>query len=282
MCREPGYNLSMSLRLGLVPTSLFCALVLGCGGTPAAEEDSESSDNFDDGTGLPDGDCMDVCGTPGCGTCPQATMVDAGGVQIDATEVDNGQYALMLEVEFDASALPSGCDWKSTFEPEEWSDALDPTLPVVGVDWCDAAMFCAWAGKRLCGSLDGGPSDIDTADDPELDAWFRACSNSGANLYPYGPDYDATLCNGGDSGHDALLPVGSLATCEGGVTGLFDMSGNVWEWSNACESTGGDANTQCLRRGGSRHSDADNLRCAVNSDRARGERDNAVGFRCCG
>lgn len=208
-------------------------------------------------------------------------MVDGGGFQIDATEVDNAQYAMMLEVEFDASVLPPGCDWKSGFQPDEWSDSLDPTLPVVGVDWCDAAVFCTWAGKRLCGAVDGGPADFEVADDPDADAWFRACSNAGTLAYPYGPDYEPTSCNGGDSGLDLLLSVGTLATCEGGVTGLFDMSGSVWEWTDACETASGDASTECRRRGGSRFSDGQQLRCDGNSGRDRGERDNALGFRCC-
>jgi formylglycine-generating enzyme required for sulfatase activity len=261
---------------------LACSLCLfACTNTPAAEEE-EGSGNYDDGTGLGEGECADMCGTPGCGTCPTADMVDGGGFQIDAKEVDNGQYALMLEVSFDASVLPPGCDWKSGFVPDEWSDTLDPTMPVVGVDWCDAAVFCQWAGKRLCGSLDGGAVDPDDAEDPAVDAWFHACSNAGASEFPYGAEYDPVACNGVDAGQADILPSGSLPSCEGGVAGLFDMSGNVWEWSNACAATPGDANTQCLRRGGSHFSDADNLRCGVNSDRARGARDNAVGFRCCG
>jgi sulfatase modifying factor 1 len=256
-------------------TTLF---VIGCKGGSGGEGQEGS---FDDGTGLGMGECAGVCGTLGCGTCPQATMIDGGGFQIDATEVDNAQYAMMLEVEFDAEILPVGCEWKSGFEPEGWSDELDPNLPVVGVDWCDAAVFCAWAGKRLCGAVGGGKASWDEPEDGDGDMWYRACTNAGMLPYPYGTSYDPGSCNGGDAGHDALLAVGSLASCEGGVAGLYDMSGNVWEWTDACAADGGDAGTECRRRGGSRYSDADNLRCGVDSARARGVRDNAVGFRCC-
>lgn len=103
-----------ALRSYLV-TTLF---VLGCNGGSGSAETQGEEGSFDDGTGLGMGECASVCGTPGCGTCPQVDMVDGGGFQIDATEVDNGQYALMLEVEFDAEILPSSCGWKSGFEPE--------------------------------------------------------------------------------------------------------------------------------------------------------------------
>ncbi len=254
--------------------------MLGCntGNEPADDGETEG---FDEGEGLGEGECSDVCGTPGCGECPTADMVDGGGFMIDATEVSNGQYAALLEVSFDAAILPAGCEWKSGFEPDEWSDSLDPELPVVGVDWCDAAVFCAWADKQLCGAVGGGPADPDMSEDPDNDAWFRACSNAGVNAFPYGSAFDPDACNGEESGNDALLAVGSLVSCEGGVPGLFDMSGNVWEWVDACDEASGDATTQCRRRGGSRYSDIDNLGCGGNSKRARGERESGVGFRCC-
>ena len=269
-----------SAPLAAIVLSLACTLACG-GGSGEEEQAEEEQGNFDEGTGLGEGECSDICGTPGCGDCPSADMVDGGGFQIDALEVTKGDYELMLEVEFDASVLPGGCDWKSGFEPDDWANQTDSALPVVGVDWCDAMVYCTWAGKALCGAVDGGPSDFDIGADPDDDAWYRACSNAGASEFPYGADYDGLACNGEDSGQDALLAGGTLDTCEGGVPGLYDMSGNVWEWSNACESAGGDGSTNCRRRGGSRYSGGDNLRCTVNSSRDRGSRDNAVGFRCC-
>jgi formylglycine-generating enzyme len=256
--------------------------LLGIGLISACASENPDEATYDEGDGLGEGECTDMCGTPDCGSCPVANMVDADGFMIDATEVSNADYAELLEVEFDASVLPRGCEWKSGFVPDGWSDALAPALPVVGVDWCDAAVYCAWSGKQLCGAVAGGPADWDDAEDPDGDAWYRACSNAGENSFPYGTAYEAERCNGENAGLESLMDVGSLANCEGGIAGLFDMSGNVWEWSDSCEDNGGDATTLCRRRGGSHYSGADNLRCGVNSTRARGERDNAVGFRCCG
>lgn len=267
---------------GITRAACLTFSLLGFATASACNTGSEIIEaSYDEGEGLGEGQCSDVCGTPDCGSCPQAVMVDAGGFMIDATEVSNGQYAALLEVELDATVLPPGCEWKSDFEPNGWSSELDPQLPVVGVDWCDAAVFCAWAGKQLCGAVDGGSTDIGIQEDAEHDAWYRACSNAGVSAFPYGTAYEPARCNGGDAGRSEVAAVGSLAECEGGIAGLFDMSGNVWEWSDSCESEPGDGTTLCRRRGGSHYSDADNLRCGVNSRRPRGERDNAVGFRCC-
>ncbi len=264
-------------------SSLLALVLVGCPapsdvGNDDADADTaveeEGSDGFEPGA------CADVCGTPGCGECPSAEQVDAGGFMIDAREVDNAQYAAMLAVDFDTSVLPAGCEWKLGFVPQDWTDQIDPSLPVVGVDWCDAMVFCAWAGKRLCGALDGGPGSWDSA--TEGDAWYAACSAGATRAYPYGPDFDPLACNGEDAGHSDILESGALTTCEGGVLGLFDMSGNVWEWTNACASEGGDSTTQCRRRGGGRFSDEGSLRCASDSDRQRGTRDDTLGFRCCG
>jgi formylglycine-generating enzyme required for sulfatase activity len=264
-------------------------LTFGCGGGSSGDEATSTGDGDGDGDadadgteGFEMGGCASICGTPGCGECPTSSSVDAGGVMIDAVEVGIGAYAAFLAVDFDTAVLPAGCEWKQGFLPEDWDPSLDPAIPVTGIDWCDAMVYCTWAGQQLCGDVDGGPASWDDSKDFTGDAWLLACSNGGERMYPYGNEFDASACNGEDAGNDALVPGGSLASCEGGVPGLFDMSGNTWEWTNACEVEGGDADTSCRRRGGSRHSSADSLRCEIDSGRSRSSRDNGIGFRCCG
>ncbi|MFV8754251.1 formylglycine-generating enzyme family protein [Nannocystaceae bacterium ST9] len=276
--------------LWLVP-GFVLSIACGGGGDEGSEDVSDESDGAEteggetgdaEGTdGFEPGGCSQACGAENCGECPSAAVVAGEGFAIDAVEVTNGQYAAMLAIDFDTSVLPGGCEWKQGFLPAEWSDSLDPALPVVGVDWCDAMVYCAWAGKELCGAVGGGPTDWANGMDAMGDAWYRACSSDGTQDYPYGDAFDAQACNGSEALIDQMVVGGSIASCEGSLTGLFDMSGNVWEWTNACESQTGDGATLCRRRGGSFHSEADALRCGVKSERERAERDDAVGFRCC-
>ncbi len=272
------------------------ALLCACGGTDDVTEDDVADDSSEstgveteggetgdaEGTdGFETGGCVGLCGTETCGECPLAEVVDAGPFSIDGFEVTNEQYTAMLAVDFDVLVLPTGCEWKQGFLPLGWSDSLDPELPVVGVDWCDAMVFCAWAGKELCGAVAGGPTDWSNGMDAMGDAWYQVCSNSGEFDYPYGDTFEPDSCNGSEALQDQLLHGGSLAACQASVPGVFDMSGNAWEWTNSCESQAGDGSTLCRRRGGSFHSEADALRCGVKSERERAERDDAVGFRCC-
>jgi sulfatase modifying factor 1 len=75
-----------------------------------------------------------------------------------------------------------------------------------------------------------------------------------------------------------VLPTGSLASCEGGYSGLFDMSGNVWEWTSTCT----DNQWYCRLRGGSFRTDYFGLQCSYrqfNVDPTTHDLD--WGFRCC-
>jgi len=132
--------------------------------------------------------------------------------------------------------------------------------PVVQITFHGAAAYCEWVGRALCG--DG--------------AWIAACGGPSQATYPYGGSYDAATCNGADAENDDTVDVGSLPGCEGGYTGLFDMSGNVYEWTDACG--GGD----CLIRGGSYDKPADDMSCdgSHTMDGPGGHRED-LGVRCC-
>jgi hypothetical protein len=265
----------------------------GDGDPDPGDGDGDGDGDDDPGDGdLGDGDgdsnrCADACGTPNCGQCPSVSMVDAQWFLIDATEVSVGEYLQFAIVDFDASVLSSTCAWKPQvgwFEPNEWNAQLagDWNKPVFGVDWCDAETYCRWAGKRLCGSVGGGSMLLDQINQP-VDEWYRACSAGGLLLYPYGNNYKKFACNGVEQGKAAVTAVGSLAGCEGGLAGLFDMSGNVWEWTNSCGEEPGlqPWEQDCRRRGGSFYSSTDILRCSIDSRRHRGYRADNTGIRCC-
>jgi len=231
--------------------------------------------------------CASSCGTPGCGECPDAPVADALWFFIDSTEVTVADYAMFEALEFDPIMLSPTCTWKQDvewFEPNDWEAQLagNPSNPVHGVDWCDAESYCRWSGKRLCGLVGGNPAQLEQTIDP-ANEWHRACTAGGLLIYPYGNNYKKFACNGDEQGVDAVVPVGSLLDCEGGVDGVWDMSGNLWEWTNACAEEPGIEPWEhdCQRRGGSFHSSTDLMRCGVDSRRHRGYREDSTGFRCC-
>jgi len=166
----------------------------------------------------------------------------------------------------------------------------------------------------LCGARGGGPIDpfalgsgmagtdslVNLAD---YDEWFAGCShNNDGRLYSFGSTLGPNTCNGPSSGSSGPVDVGSDSTCVGGYPGLFDMSGNVWEWENACTGDNVDAGagteggvisdagppntTPCRARGGSYTGNNVDLYCRLSQSDTllsygRAETHPEVGFRCC-
>jgi formylglycine-generating enzyme required for sulfatase activity len=160
--------------------------------------------------------------------------------------------------------------------------------PVRCADWCDAAAFCEWAGKRLCGKIGGETNPQGAAVDPTSSQWYRACSWAGSRQFPYGDSYNKNACVGADfndpDGYDPLTDfardVGGAKVCEGGYKGLFDMSGNVREWEDSCNVTVGTGD-KCYARGGAYGDSVAVLTCSSVSEHTRGAGAIFVGFRCC-
>jgi formylglycine-generating enzyme required for sulfatase activity len=212
--------------------------------------------------------------------------IRVGAYCIDSTEVTNADYARFLAA--DAGAAPAPCAANASYVPGggTWPPPTgSDSLPVVGVDWCDAYMYCAWIGKRLCGAIGGGGNPYDGYDAGQ---WHRACSSAGALVYPYGATYDPFACNGQDRDAGALVDAGSLSTCAGGAsTTLRDMSGNVYEWEDSCDHDAS-MSDNCRIRGGGWLTPGPpanvNLSCTGSGVAIARGADGFVdvGFRCCG
>lgn len=234
-----------------------------------------------DGGGSGLGDASPSESAPDAGGCPPG-MVQIQSYCIDVTEVTRLQYAAWLATNPLSSEQSAECNWNTDFAPScEWPVGTRGQHPVVCVDWCDAYAYCHRVSKRLCGKIGGGENDFADFADPSKSQWFNACSAGGTLAYPYGSSYDPAACNGADKGIGSTIVTGNLASCQGGFPGLFDMSGNVWEWEDSCDGTG-----KCRVRGGS-FADPDTSeahRCAYDYAFGNNTRDasfNSLGFRCC-
>ncbi len=221
-----------------------------------------------------------------CGAFPGPAMTLIDTYCIDSTEITVAQYSAFLAARAGVVGTQIAlCSWNNSLVPGSGVPSGTPNAPITGVNWCQAYLYCAWAGKELCGAPDGGIGDPNRWTDPVDSEWFHACSrnNDGLHDYPYGNTYAPATCNGADYGADAALP--SVASCVGGYPGVFDLSGNVWEWENRCFPAG-DAGLVgegdfCFTRGGSFTETSANLTCGVGIGYSRESQANNIGFRCC-
>jgi formylglycine-generating enzyme required for sulfatase activity len=142
-------------------------------------------------------------------------------------------------------------------------------LPWAMVSYAEADAACKAAGMRLCTGAE----------------WTVACQGATPTLYPYGDTYQPQTCNGVDSPAGGQpVPTGSLSSCEGGETGLFDMSGNLREWTSQSTGTtsGPNPKTVYVVRGGAYHTPSMGLSCTFSLSQAVEDVVlPAIGFRCC-
>ncbi|HEY0468865.1 MAG TPA: SUMF1/EgtB/PvdO family nonheme iron enzyme, partial [Polyangiaceae bacterium] len=208
------------------------------GGAATAGAETSGAGKGGSGGGAGASECPCSAPKPTCenGKCVVRgpTMVKATSYYIDSTEVSKAQYDLFLAAKgSDTSGQIAECSWNNSYAPN--GAVVDDPRPIVDVDWCDAAAYCSWADKRLCGAIGGGPVAPDDADDSTKAQMYLACAGAADERYPYGgftlqPDY----CNEYFSGY--MADVGSFPKCEGHYDGIFDLVGNAAEWIDSCDT----------------------------------------------
>jgi len=131
---------------------------------------------------------------------------------IDRYEVTNLQYRKFIDETH--RRAPQHFDHRQV--PEGKADH-----PVTFVTWYDARDYCAWAGKRL-------PTEAE---------WEKAARGTAGRVFPWGDEFDIRKANtpvrwGRVGVEGDTTPVGAFP--EGASPyGLYDMAGNVWEWTDS-------------------------------------------------
>jgi formylglycine-generating enzyme required for sulfatase activity len=144
-----------------------------------------------------------------------------------------------------------------------WGYSDRDNYPMNCVNWFGAADFCKWALGRL----------------PTEEEWYAEASNNEKRQYPWGDgeaNCDRAVMKEDGEGCGLKRSAAACSKEQGNsVSGLCDMSGNVWEWTSSPEG-----DDRIVRGGGWGSSSRDQLKSTGREGRAPWGKNSATGFRC--
>ena len=172
---------------------------------------------------------------------------------ISKTEVTVGQYRACVKA--------GKCSKPDTDKYCNWGKSNREDHPINCIDWSQARTFAKWVGGDLCSESE----------------WEYSARAGEDFKYAGSNDQDEVAWHNGNSG-DSTHPVGKKKK---NAWGLYDMTGNVWEWTldeYKDSYLGAHANRR-VARGGSWSDGTRYLRVAVRSDFALDDRVSDLGAR---
>jgi formylglycine-generating enzyme required for sulfatase activity len=141
---------------------------------------------------------------------PQITIGSAEMVKIPAGPFKMGSDSDIDELEAPERLVTTGEYWIDKFE---YPSVLGE-MPLTNVTWYKARDLCRKQGKDL----------------PTERQWEKACRGPEGYIYPYGNTYDKRKSRTDLSWRDGPAVSGAYPESVSGY-GVYDMSGNVWEWT---------------------------------------------------
>jgi len=173
--------------------------------------------------------------------------------------------------------------WEEHWRAVTWEvPPAELAHPVVYVSYAQAQRCARWAGLRLMTEFE----------------FQRAGRGDSARTYPWGEDWDdRRYCQSLHAGRDATVAVGSFP--EGNAGGVYDLAGNVWEWTaspfdpypgykplrvelkdRVVETFGPFSSEQRVVVGGSFQMDKTGVRLPIRKATDPTQATSALGFRC--
>ena len=162
-------------------------------------------------------------------------------------------------------------EWIAVMSPGTAPPSADSMLPIVNVNWHEVRQYVDRLNQGQAWHL-RLPSEVE---------WEYACRAGTTTPYSTGRFLSTRDANyngdfplpGQDNGENRkhVMPVGSFAP---NPWGLFDMHGNVWEWTNDAYD-----DARKVIRGGSWRFNADSARCALRYHHRPEDRGDSLGFR---